>query len=174
MAEDDKPDPKLDEKPDPSSDDTPEEKPVDHAAEAAKWRAMSRKHEAEAKRNAEAAKKLKEIEDQDKSESQKANDRADAEKRRADEAEERALRLEVAHDKGLTAAQAKRLVGSTREELEADADALLEEFGDGSSSKGNGKPPARKPKERLKGGTDPEDGPDETDVSKIVEKVRRY
>lgn len=37
-------------------------------------------------------------------------------------------RLEVAHDKGLTAKQAERLSGSTREELEADADALLQLF----------------------------------------------
>jgi hypothetical protein len=51
--------------------------------------------------------------------------RAAAEKRAAD-AELKALRLEVANDKGLTAAQAKRLVGATKEELEADADELLE------------------------------------------------
>lgn len=37
------------------------------------------------------------------------------------------LRAEIAITKGLTAAQAKRLVGETREQLEADADAYLEE-----------------------------------------------
>lgn len=62
--------------------------------------------------------------DADKSEAEK---RAAAE-RRAVDAELRATRLEVAHDKGLTLAQAKRLVGSTRDELEADADEILKDF----------------------------------------------
>jgi cell division septum initiation protein DivIVA len=39
------------------------------------------------------------------------------------------LREEVAETKGLTTAQASRLVGATREELEADADDLLATFG---------------------------------------------
>ncbi|MEU7972167.1 hypothetical protein AB0B48_08995 [Micromonospora sp. NPDC049089] len=60
-------------------------------------------------------------------------DKTEAEKRaaaeqRAAEAELRATRLEVAHEKGLTPAQAKRLVGSTREELAADADEILRDF----------------------------------------------
>lgn len=62
--------------------------------------------------------------DADKSEAEK---RAAAEQRAAD-AEMRATRLEVAHEKGLTPAQAKRLVGSTKEELEADADEILRDF----------------------------------------------
>lgn len=60
-------------------------------------------------------------------------DRSETEKRvaaeeRAAAAELRALRLEVASDKGLTPAQAKRLVGGTRQELEADADEILRDF----------------------------------------------
>lgn len=52
------------------------------------------------------------------------------------------FRAEVAHEKGLTAGQAKRLVGATREELAADADELLKEFkpaGDGNGRR-NGSP----------------------------------
>ena len=49
--------------------------------------------------------------------------------RQAKESEARALRAEVANAKGLTASQAKRLVGSTKEELEADADELLKDIG---------------------------------------------
>ena len=49
--------------------------------------------------------------------------------RAAKASEERALRAEVANAKGLTPSQAKRLVGSTREELEADADELLKDIG---------------------------------------------
>lgn len=48
---------------------------------------------------------------------------------RAKESEARALRAEVANAKGLTPTQAKRLVGGTREELEADADELLADIG---------------------------------------------
>ncbi len=44
-------------------------------------------------------------------------------------AEQRADRAEVAHEKGLTPKQAKRLSGETKEELEADADELLEDLG---------------------------------------------
>jgi len=44
---------------------------------------------------------------------------------KAREAELAALRLEVGQLKGLTPALAKRLVGATREELEADADMVL-------------------------------------------------
>lgn len=46
----------------------------------------------------------------------------------ARDAESRALRAEVANAKGLTPMQAKRLMGSTREELEADADELLKDL----------------------------------------------
>lgn len=49
--------------------------------------------------------------------------------RQAQDAEARAMRSEVANAKGLTPTQAKRLVGSTREELEADAAELLADIG---------------------------------------------
>lgn len=44
-------------------------------------------------------------------------------------AELRADRVEIAAEKGLTPKQAKRLQGATREELETDADELLEDLG---------------------------------------------
>lgn len=49
--------------------------------------------------------------------------------RTAKESEARAMRAEVANAKGLTPTQAKRLIGSTKEELEADADELLKDIG---------------------------------------------
>lgn len=72
--------------------------------------------------------KLREYEDRDKTEQQRLEERAAAAETRVQEVELRALRLEVAAEKGLTPAQAKRLVGTTREELEADAEELLETF----------------------------------------------
>lgn len=53
---------------------------------------------------------------------------AEIEKRASDN-EARAMRAEIANAKGLTPTQAKRLVGTTREELEADADELLTDIG---------------------------------------------
>lgn len=81
------------------------------------------------KRAAELEAKLKEIDDAGKSEAEKTAERLAAAEKAAAEHEQRALRLEVAAEKGLSPAQAKRLVGSTREELESDADELLATFG---------------------------------------------
>jgi hypothetical protein len=92
------------------------------------WKQKAREQEKRAKDNATAATKLAEYEDRDKTEAQKLTERADAAEKLAASHEARALRLEVASEKGLTPAQVKRLVGSTREELEADADDLLENF----------------------------------------------
>lgn len=107
--------------------------------------------------------KLKEYEDAEKSEQGKLNERVSTAEKRADDAEARALRLEVASEKSLTKAQAKRLVGSTQEELEADADELLETFGV-KKSEDDGKE-SRRPKEKLHSGAsakeEPEQSPDE-------------
>lgn len=66
-------------------------------------------------------------------------DRVTEIERQAKESESRALRAEVANAKGLTPTQAKRLVGSTKEELEADADELLKDIG-AQKSKNNVSP----------------------------------
>lgn len=76
------------------------------------------------------AAKFDEIDAQSKSEIEKATERAAAVERERDEATARLNRLEVALEKGLSPSQAKRLVGGTREELEADADELLKDLGD--------------------------------------------
>jgi hypothetical protein len=89
------------------------------------WKAKAREQERRAKENADAARRLREVEDGAKSETQKALERAEAAEKAAGESASRALRFEVAAEKGLTAKQALRLLGTTREELEADADELL-------------------------------------------------
>ncbi|WP_189079249.1 hypothetical protein [Mangrovihabitans endophyticus] len=57
---------------------------------------------------------------------------------RAAKAEAQNLRNAVAAAKGLSAKQAKRLQGSTREELEADADELLADWKPAGDGKGDG------------------------------------
>lgn len=98
---------------------------VDLQAELEKWKAMSRKNEERAKANENAAKRLSEIEESQKTEIEKAVARADEAERRAHIIELESTRNQVALSKGLTPSQAKRLIGSTLEELEADADELL-------------------------------------------------
>ena len=131
---------------DPTPDTKPEPKAepdTGQAAEVAKWKAMARKHEENAKANAKAAERLAEIENAQKTEQERATEavqkaaaQAEQEKARADAADAKVLRYEVAFEKGLTPAQAKRLVGTSREELEADADDILANF----SVKTDGRP----------------------------------
>jgi hypothetical protein len=72
--------------------------------------------------------KLKEFVDRDKTDLQRLQEERDALKSERDSLTQAQLRREVADEKGLTPAQARRLVGATREELEADADDILTAF----------------------------------------------
>lgn len=153
------------------------------------WKAEARKWERRAKENADAARRLAEAEDASKSDIEKLSERAAAAEKRAEEAERRALRMEVAQAKGLTPAQAKRLTGSTREELEADADDLLEAFGakkdepkEGDGDEGEAKPDESagaaifgRPKERLTPGAAPDHEPEKTPdqlADEVLKKAR--
>lgn len=89
----------------------------------------------EQKNDPAAAKELSELrefkvkaEDANRTEIEKVQARADAAEKALAVREAEALRASIALEKGLTAAQSKRLVGATREELEADAVALLADF----------------------------------------------
>lgn len=114
---------------------------------------------------------VREMEDAKKSEIEKATEKLTRAEQRAKEAEDKLMRLEVAMEKGLTPAQAKRLVGSTKEELLADADELLASFAPKTSE------PERKipevPREMLRGGGEPTDPPEETDPRKIADLIPR-
>lgn len=151
----------------------PQGDPTDWKAEARKWEARAKQSHAEAKANADAAKRLKEMEDADKSEVERASEAAKAAEKRAEEAEARVLRLEIAHDKGLSPSQAKRLVGATREELEADADELLEAFKPSEDDKTD---TSRRPKERLRPGAsaDPEPAKSGEQIAEEVLKANHF
>lgn len=176
---DDKPKPgtgdddkKPDDDPSPDKDDG-----KDTAAEVAKWKALARKHEDQAKANVAAAKRLKELEDADKSALEVANEKLAEAERRAAESEARVIRAEVAASKGLTLAMAKRLVGATREEIEADADELLTELKGADSTASNGKggdDTSRRPTEKLRPGAAPQAEAEDNDPSKLAAQVPRY
>lgn len=88
------------------------------------------------------AQKAQQLEEAGRSDLEKLTARAEKAEREHAETAAKALRLEVAFEKGLTPAQAKRLVGASREDLEADADEILRDF------------PALKPDGRPKGNAD--------------------
>lgn len=84
-----------------------------------------RKEAADNRKALEAANaRLREIEDRDKSEAEKATERAAESDRRAVEAEAKLLRLEVAAARKFRASAVDLLTGTTREEIEASADRL--------------------------------------------------
>lgn len=88
--------------------------------------AAERKSARDALKRASAAEaKAKEYEDRDKTTEQKQAEETAAAKADAAEARAKLERYEVAAEKGLTAAQARRLIGSTKQELLKDADVLL-------------------------------------------------
>ena len=86
------------------------------------WKAMARKWEQQAKANKAAADKLAQLEDAQKTAEQKSAERLAAAEAKAAEAEAKAIRAEVAAEKGVPVAL---LTGATREDLEAAADALI-------------------------------------------------
>lgn len=88
-------------------------------------KALQRERDARAAADKALADLRKEIEDGKKTAEQKAADDLAAEKRTSQENAAKALRYEVAAEKGLDLKFASRLTGSTKEELEADADALM-------------------------------------------------
>ena len=107
--------------------ETPDETPdapaeTDWQAEARKWEKRSKENLATAKANEAAAKRLAELEESQKTEAQKVQERLDAAEKRAAELELKATRAEVAAAKGVPV---ELLSGSTQEELEAAADALI-------------------------------------------------
>lgn len=77
------------------------------------------------------------LQESQKTEHQRMTEKLAEFERKAAEAELRVLKVEVAASKGLSAVQAKRLQGSTKEELEADADEIIEAFGTKSSANGS-------------------------------------
>lgn len=170
--------PEVDEEPEPlegeaDGDDT--EKKDEFDADRAKAKITKANKEAQnlrarLKELEPLAAKAKELEDANKTEAEKLTERAAAAEKKATDAEGELMRLRVAINKGLTPKQASRLVGTTEEELEADADELLESFG------GEKKPTpkvAGKPRENLRGGADPEEEPEETDPRKLANLIRR-
>lgn len=102
---------------------TPDEALAAALAEAEKWKTLSRKNEARAKENADAATKLAEIEAAQMSEAEKMA-------KRAEDAEKRLAELQTVASRNAIAAEFKlpadALRGNTDEELRAHAEILAQ------------------------------------------------
>lgn len=140
---------------------TPERLPDDHP--------LVKAYQATKDDLAKAKGRVKEFEDLNKSEQEKLTEKSAELEKNLTAAQSNAARYEIALEKGLTKSQAKRLVGSTREELEADADELLADLGV-SDEPGDKPGTSRRPKERLRPGASPDKDPD-PDPDALAEKI---
>lgn len=143
------PEPETDPAPEPQSEPEPSKDEPDWKAEARKW-------ESRAKENKDAAARLAELEEAQKTDEQKQQDRLAELESTAKTSTLEAARLRVALRKGLTETQAKRLVGDSEEDLEADADELMATFAPPESDDAGVQ---RRPQERLRPGAAPDTEP---------------
>lgn len=166
------PDPEADPDPDPEADPEAQTFSADYVKKLRDENARRRREAAD------LAGRLKAHEDAEKSELEREQEARTTAEQRAAAAESASLRLEVALDKapeGMSVAQirklAKRLTGSTQEELEADAEELFSEFAPDTGRE----PDGRRPRERLRPGAAPSssDDDEETDPAKLAARVRR-
>jgi hypothetical protein len=156
-----------------STDEASKESAKDWESEAKKWRDLSRKNEKSFK---DAAAKLRKFEDEGKSESQRLQEDRDANRSRAEKAELALKRRDLAEtlapehaSPAQIRAVAKRLSGETDEELEADAKELFEFLAPEPKAP---KTTAR-PKEKLRGGSEPDEDPEPTDPRKLAAMIPR-
>lgn len=121
------------------------------------------------KRAADAEAKVKAAEDADKTEVERLQGQVADLTKTAEAATARADRFEVAATKGLSLSQARRLVGATKEELEADADEMRSELGLGDEPKDGAKQRSR---ENLKPGASNEDDSDAVDAKALAKSIQ--
>lgn len=132
-SDDKKPAPKP-----PAGDDKQQDgKPAD-AKYIADLRAENQRYRQSAKENADKAQKYDDQIEADKSDLQKAIDRAEAAEKSASLSDQKRLRSEIARAKGLPASMGARLSGATKEDMEADADVILADLDQGYVSKKGG------------------------------------
>jgi hypothetical protein len=158
------------EKKDPSKSETDS---TDWKAEAERWKSFARKNEKQFKTTAD---KLKSYEDKDKTELERLTERATAAEKRAETASFQANAMRIAMDSApehATLAQvkavARRIRGDDDDALETDAKELFEMLA--PEPKKSATP--GKPREKLRGGSEPDEEVEETDGRKLAAKIPR-
>jgi hypothetical protein len=128
------------------------------------------------KRAQDAEAKVKEAEDADKTEVERLTGQVATLTKQAEAAQAKADRFEIAAAKGLSLAQARRLVGSTKEELEQDADEMRAELGldksddEKSDDEKKDEDKGGRPSEKLKPGASNE-ADEEPDPGKLADSI---
>lgn len=169
--------------------DPPEPEPKGTIDDLPKWaqdqlrqaRGDAAKYRTKANELEPLAQKARELEQANQSELERATNDRDSHKSRADTAESRLRKFEIALDKAPehatlahVRAVAKRLAGESDEDLESDADELFGLLA--PKPAGTEEPPKvpSRPTERMpRGGGDPEEPPAEMDPRKLAELVPR-
>lgn len=145
-------------------------------ADRDKWKSMARKHENERKQLAE---RLAKYEDANKSELERLTEDRDRTRSEAAQAKAEATALRIAMDRApehATLAQvravAKRVRGDDDDSLAEDADELFELLAPVPAEPKPSKTPSR-PKERLRGGSEPDEEPETNDPRALAALVPR-
>lgn len=156
---------------------------TDWESKADYWKKMSRKNEDHLKKKLKEAEnlqaKIKEFESANLSESQKLQQDRDSYKSRAERAEAAqqnwSIAVQVAEELELDAsiaqlkAVAKRISGDSEENKIEDAQELFALLAPKSTTP----KVSSRPKEKLRGGSDPDNEPDETDPAKLAALIPR-
>lgn len=106
--------------------------------ETINWKAQARKHEERAKANFEDAQKWREYLESQKSEDEKREEELARTRLELEELRSASIKKDIALEKAIPTTLLKYLTGTTREELEAQADELLSVIAE--SAKPNSKP----------------------------------
>lgn len=101
----------------------------DWKAEAEKWKGLARKHEDQWKANASKVDQYDRLVEASKTDQERLEERATTAEGTAKDLSRENLILKVALAKGVPADLIERLKGDTQEDLEKDADFLIEKFG---------------------------------------------
>jgi seryl-tRNA synthetase len=154
--------------------------PGKRALEAMKEQRKAAKAEAQKARDdlAKAQAELKKYTDKNKSELQRLIEERDTLKDQLGQVTSKAKRRDIAEDLApahATPAQirlvSKYLTGSSDEELQDSAEELFAQFAPEPKEPAKSRTPSR-PKEKLRGGGDPDEDDDETDPRKLAEMIR--
>jgi hypothetical protein len=124
----------------------------DPVGEVEKWKALARKHEEQAKKNTEAARRLAELEDAQKTEQQKLAEQLEQERAGRTAASVEAARYRAAMTHGLSADDLD-LLGDDPEQIEARAERLAARFAAAQPTT-----PSKRPTEALKPGASGQSG----------------
>lgn len=135
--------------------DTGAAKSVDWEAETSKWKALARKHEQSAKANADAAKRLTAIEDAQKTEQQRLQERAQAAERELTALQSANARLRAATVYGIPAELVDLLGDGGEEQINERAELLAAKLASSAPAPTSATPPPTRPVESLKPGAAP-------------------